>query len=97
MNKRLEELTKRRDQITAQIQALKAREQAKERKRDFRRHVLIGAAVQEQVKTGQWPAAEFLAMMDEFLTQDLDRQLFTLPSAGAAVTTTTPGHNKDTL
>ena len=37
MNKGLEELTKRRDQITAQIQALKILEQAQERKRDTRR------------------------------------------------------------
>ena len=78
MNKRLEELTKRRDQITAQIQALKAREQAAERQRDIRRKVLIGAAVLERVKNGKWPEERLLAMMDEFLTRDLDRQLFGL-------------------
>lgn len=78
MNKRLEELTKRRDQITAQIQALKAREQAEERKRDTRRKILIGAAVLERVKSGKWPEERLLAMMDEFLTKELDRQLFGL-------------------
>lgn len=84
MNKRLEELTQRRDQITAQIQALKAREQAAERQRDTRRKVLIGAAVLERVKNGKWPEERLLAMMDEFLTRDLDRQLFRLPSKPAA-------------
>lgn len=79
MNKRLEELTKRRDQITAQIQALKAQEQAEERKRDTRRKILIGAAVLERVKSSKWPEERFLAMMDEFLTKNLDRQLFGLP------------------
>ena len=77
-NKRLEELTKRRDQITAQIQALKAREQAAERQRDTRRKILIGAAVMERVKNGKWPEERLLAMMDEFLTRELDRQLFGL-------------------
>lgn len=86
MNKRLEELTKRRDQITAQIQALKAREQAAERQRDTRRKILIGAAVLERVKNGKWPEERLLAMMDEFLTKDLDRQLFELPSKPAADT-----------
>ena len=79
MNKRFEELIKRRDQITAQIQALKAREQTAERKRDTRRKVLIGAAVMERVKNGKWPEERLLAMMDEFLIKDLDRQLFRLP------------------
>lgn len=83
MNKRLEELTKRRDQITAQIQALKAREQAAERKQDTRRKILIGAAVLERVKNGKWPEERLLAMMDEFLTKDLDRQLFGLSSKPA--------------
>ena len=83
MNKRLEEFTKRRDQISAQIQALKAREQAEERKRDTRRKVLIGAAVLERVKSGKWPEERLLAMMDEFLTKELDRQLFRLPSKPA--------------
>ena len=83
MNKRLEELTKRRDQITAQIQALKAHEQAAERKRDTRRKILIGAAVLERVKSGKWPEECLLAMMDEFLTKDWDRQLFELPPKSA--------------
>lgn len=96
MHKRLEELTKRRDQITAQIQAVKAREQTAERKRDTRRKVLIGAAVMERVKNGKWPEERLLAMMNEFLTKDMDRQLFNLPSPGAAVTTATPGDNEGT-
>lgn len=86
MNKKFEELIKRRDQITAQIQALKAREQTTERKRDTRRKVLIDAAVMERVKNGKWPEERLLAMMDEFLTKDLDRQLFGLPSRPAADT-----------
>ena len=94
MNKRLEELTKRRDQIIAQIQAVKAREQSEERKRDTRRKVLIGAAVMERVKKGKWPEERLLAMMDEFLTKDMDRQLFNLPSRGTDITTATPGDNE---
>lgn len=76
---RLAKLEERRKQIDAQIQQIKAREQQQERKRDTRRKVLIGAAVLEQVKSGRWPEERLHTMMDEFLTQDWDRQLFGLP------------------
>lgn len=79
MNKRLEELTQRRDQITAQIQALKAREQAAERKRETRRKILLGAAILAKVQRGEWPESRMLNLLDRELTRAEDRALFGLP------------------
>lgn len=79
MNKRrLEDLQRRRDQINAQIQTLKAKEGQVERKRDTRRKVLIGAAVLEKVKKGEWPEDKLRAMMEIYLTKAIDRELFGL-------------------
>ena len=84
---RLAKLEERRKQIDAQIQQIKAREQQQERKRDTRRKVLIGAAVLERVKNGRWPEDRLQVMMDEYLTKEIDRQLFGLPPKSATTTT----------
>jgi hypothetical protein len=78
MADRLELLTKRRDQLNAQIQALKAREGKQARKRDTRRKILIGAAVLDKVNKGEWPEERLRALLDNFLDKPIDRALFGL-------------------
>jgi hypothetical protein len=79
MASRLEQLTQRRDQLNAQIQALKNREAHQARKQATRRKILVGAAVLDQVKRGEWPEDRLLAMLEGFLDKPLDRALFGLP------------------
>lgn len=75
--KRLDRLKAKKDQLNAQIQALEAAENARERKRATRRKILVGAYYIEQTNTD----AEQEAMrqrMDGYLTRDSDRTLFGL-------------------
>ena len=76
---KLAALTAKRDQINAQIQALKAKDQAQKRKADTRRKVLIGAVVLKMLKTGEMPQERLTAMLDKNLDSDRDRMLFELP------------------
>ena len=75
---KLAALTAKRDQINAQIQALKAKEQAQKRKEDTRRKVLIGAVVLKMLKTGEMSQERLTAMLDKNLDSDQDRMLFDL-------------------
>ena len=51
---KLAELMKKEAELKAQIQAIKARENEEERKRDTRRKILIGGVVLSKVKRGEW-------------------------------------------
>lgn len=77
---RLDTLTKKRDQINAQIQSIKAKEQSQQRKDDTRRKVLIGGIIMKMVKTGEMPKDRLDAMLNKYLDQDRDRALFDLPA-----------------
>lgn len=80
---KLDALTKKRDEINAQIQAIKAREQAQHRKDDTRRKVLIGGVVQKMLKTGEMPQERLNQILDKHLEKDTDRALFSLaPKSG---------------
>jgi hypothetical protein len=79
---RLKALTLRQEQIQKQIQALKSRDIAQERKNDTRRKVLLGGFVLARMKelgigfdSVTYESAKFV----NSLTQDRDRQLFGLP------------------
>jgi hypothetical protein len=83
--KRLEQLTKKRDQINAQIQQIKAREKGEDRKRDTRKKILIGGTIIKLVKCGEWTEAQLLELLDRELSLDRDRLLFGLsPKSGEA-------------
>lgn len=82
MVSKLEQLQKRRDQLNAQIQAIKSREAQQARKQETRRKILVGAAVLDRVKRGEWPEDRLLAMLDSFLEKPIDRSLFELPPRG---------------
>ena len=75
---KLDALTKKRDEINAQIQAIKAREQAQHRKDDTRRKVLVGGVVLKMLKTGEMPQERLNQILDKYLEKDTDRALFDL-------------------
>ena len=52
---KLDQLTKRREELNAQIQILKAKENQKKRKEDTKRKILIGGVIMKMLKTGEMP------------------------------------------
>lgn len=81
---KLDALTEKRDQINAQIQALRSKEQAQKRKDDTRRKVLIGGVVLKMLKTGEMPKERLDQMLDNHLVSERDRALFKLPAKTGA-------------
>ena len=79
-NHRLESLTAKRDQLNAQIQAIRAREQAQKRKDDTRRKVLIGSVFLKLIKDGEMKQEQLDRILDKHLDKERDRSLFGLPS-----------------
>lgn len=78
-NNRLDSLTEKRDQINAQIQALKHREMEEERKKDTRRKILIGGVVLKMVKNGEMTQERLDQILGLHLDSERDRVLFGLP------------------
>ncbi|ACK74162.1 hypothetical protein PCC7424_5603 (plasmid) [Gloeothece citriformis PCC 7424] len=76
MNKRLEQLLKKKEQLNAQIQKIKARESAEKRKEDTRKKILLGALVMEMMDKGELDEAKIMKRLDGFLTREIDRRLF---------------------
>ena len=69
----LEELKRKRDQLTARIQAAEARQRAGQKKADDRVKVLVGAAILEQVRRNQFQLIDLLQLLDGFLTRPGER------------------------
>jgi len=76
---KLDQLTKKREQLNAQIQAIKSKEAIQKRKDDTRRKVLIGGVVMKLLRTGEMPEDRITKMLDNHLEKDADRALFDLP------------------
>ncbi len=76
---KLEALTAKREQINAQIQALRAKQQSQQRKQETRRKILIGGVVLKMLKTGEMPKERLTALLDKHLASARDRALFDLP------------------
>ena len=76
---KLEKLTLKREQLNAQIQALKAKENQNKRKEDTKRKILIGGVVLKMICTGEMPQDRPTQILDKHLTKDDDRALFDLP------------------
>ena len=79
------------DKIQQQIQALKeqlkkekAKQNARQRKTDTRKKILLGAMLMHWVDTGQFNQADLLKGLDKFLTRNIDRALFDLPQISSA-------------
>lgn len=77
---RISDLQKRRDQITAQLKALEARENQAARKAETRRKVIAGALALEHMEAN--PDSEFASILKRLLTRYVkrpaDRALFKL-------------------
>ena len=74
---KLDKLKEQREQINARIQKLEAAEKAREKKRDTRRKILVGAYYLDKAKN-EGRFEEVKQAMDEFLTRKSDRVLFDL-------------------
>lgn len=69
----LDELKRKRDQLTARIQAAEARQKASAKKEDDRVKVLLGAALANQISRSVGKQSEVLAMMNAFLSRPGER------------------------
>jgi hypothetical protein len=77
-SKKLTSLKIKHAQLTAQIQALEAAEKTRERKRETRRKILIGAYyLDKAVKENSFD--KIVKLMDGYLNRNSDRLLFDLP------------------
>lgn len=74
---RLEILKKQQDQLKAKIQALEASEFSRERKRETRRKILVGAYYLDKARSEN-RFDEIVKLMDGYLNRDYDRTLFGL-------------------
>ena len=72
----LEKLKVREAQIKARIQTLEAADKTRERKKDVRRKILLGAYVLQQLRVGDSRAEAFRVELSAYLTRDTDRALF---------------------
>lgn len=75
---KLDKLTLKRQQLNAQIQALKAKESKQKRKEDTKRKVLVGSVVLKMLETGEMPEERLNQILDKHLIRDADRALFGL-------------------
>ena len=77
-SKKLESLKNKQEQLKAQIQALESAEKTREKKRDTRRKILIGAYYQDKaIKENCFD--EIVKLRDGYLNRNSDRVLFDLP------------------
>lgn len=74
---RLESFKKQQDQLKAKIQALEASEFSRERKRETRRKILVGAYYLDKMRAEN-RFDELVGLMDAYLSRDTDRVLFNL-------------------
>lgn len=72
----IEELKKKRDQLTAKIQTAEARKSAEERKLEARIKILVGSAYLEKAKRKGDNGESLLRAIDDFLTRPIDRKIF---------------------
>ena len=81
LDKKIEVQLEKLKQLKAQKQAVEARERAKlkeqERKDDTRRKILLGSYLIKKMEN-EANKEKILAELNEYLTEDRDRQLFNL-------------------
>ncbi|KXB09922.1 hypothetical protein [Xylella fastidiosa] len=92
---RLKALELKQAQIKAQIQAIKARDTAQERKDDTRRKVLIGSVVLKLIKDGKLEQTQINQWLDDALTAVRDRALFGLAEKPAPSLPASPSDDAD--
>jgi large subunit ribosomal protein L7/L12 len=92
MNTRLEQLLKKKEELNAQIQKIRAAEANEKRKEDTRRKILLGALMMEMMERGELDRDVVRQRLDGFLSRSGDRSLF-----GLAVDGKSDGEVKDDL
>ena len=80
MGKKLDDLLKKREQLNAQIAKERNKHTQQQRKEDTRRKILLGALMMEMIKKGELDEKKIRKKLDGYLTKDIDRKLFDLPS-----------------
>ena len=83
LEKKIEAQLEKLKQLKARKQAIEAREKSKqkeqERKDDTRRKILLGSYLIKKMQANEVNKNKVLADLNEYLTEDRDRQLFDLP------------------
>ena len=74
---KIDKLRQQREQLNSRIQKLEAAESQRERKRDTRRKILIGAYYLDKAKEIN-KADELYRLLDNYLKRNSDRVLFNL-------------------
>jgi large subunit ribosomal protein L7/L12 len=80
---RLKILEEKQEQIRAQIQALRARDVAQERKNETRRKILLGGLIFKMVKEGKLTQAQLTQWLESGIKAERDRALFGLADLSA--------------
>ena len=80
MSKKLDELLKKREQLNARIQKERNKQYQQKRKEDTRRKILLGALMIKMMTKGELDEKKIIKKLDGFLTRDIDRLLFDLPT-----------------
>ena len=82
IEKKIEAQLEKLKQLKAQKQAIESREKTKqneqERKDDTRRKILLGSYLIKKMNANEANKEKILAELNEYLTEDRDRQLFDL-------------------
>lgn len=79
LQKRLEELQKRKAQIEAAIQQTTSKKRVEEHRHDTRRKILLGSLLIKALDDGKDIGPDNIVVaLDEFLGRDYDRKLFGL-------------------
>ena len=84
IEKKIEAQLEKLKQLKAQTQAIEARERSKqkeqERKGDTRRKILLGSYLIKKMQSNEANKEKILMELNEYLTENRDRQLFDLPN-----------------
>ena len=84
LEKKIEAQLEKLKQLKARKQAIEARERSKqkeqERKDDTRRKILLGSYLIKKMQSNEANKEKIIAELNEYLTEDRDRQLFDLPN-----------------
>ena len=84
LNEKIAKQQEKLNQLKAQKQAIEAREKKKateqQRKDDTRRKILLGSYLIKKMQTNEANKEKILMELNEYLTENRDRQLFDLPN-----------------
>ena len=77
INKKLEQLKQKKEQLAVRIQRIENSKKSKERKIDTRKKILVGSYYLDKAKKEN-TYNDIVQIMDEYLIRDSDRKIFNL-------------------